>query len=300
MKKITIFSFILTFLWFIPITFAQIQFYGIQINPDENGECDVKLVITFEKPEKILSFDIIGRIENLTAFSSSGPINCNVEVKGISSVTCEFNLTEKKRTVELSFKTRDFIRTLDSKYFFATDLSLNKNISSVSVSLKLPEGMVLAGENITESKISFPENATAVSDGRRIIIFWKLSNIKATQPLRFQVLYERIISPPTIRTSHIIILGLVIASVLGVFYVKYFRKPEKVVLSVLDEYERKVMNSIIASGGETTQKKVVRETNLSKAKVSRVVKDLVSRGLIEVERIGRTNRLKLVKKKLKF
>ena len=300
MKKITIISFILTFLSITANTFAHVQFYGIQIIPDKAGECNVKLTLTFEKPEKALSFDIIGRVENFTASSSSGPVNCNVEVKGISSINCEFNLTEEKRTVELNFKTKDFIKALDSKYFFAADLSLNKNISSVSVSLKLPEGMVLAGENISESKISFPENATAFSDGRRIIIFWKLSDIKATQPLRFQVLYEKIVSPPTIGTKHVIILGLVIASVLGVFYVKYFRKPEKVVLSVLDEYERKVMNSIIASGGETTQKKVVKETNLSKAKVSRVVKDLVSRGLIEVERMGRTNKLRIVKKKLKF
>ena len=45
------------------------------------------------------------------------------------------------------------------------------------------------------------------------------------------------------------------------------------------------------------QRKIVQETNLSKAKVSRVVKSLVERGVIEVERIGRTNKLKILKKK---
>jgi uncharacterized membrane protein len=70
------------------------------------------------------------------------------------------------------------------------------------------------------------------------------------------------------------------------------------VLSVLDDFERKVLDVIVNAGGTVNQKKVVQETNLSKAKVSRVVQDLVKRGLIQAERLGRTNKLKLVKKKL--
>jgi uncharacterized membrane protein len=85
--------------------------------------------------------------------------------------------------------------------------------------------------------------------------------------------------------------------VLGFIYIRHFRKPQKFILSVLDDYERKIMDLIIASEGVTDQKKIVKDTNLSKAKVSRVVKSLVERGLIEVERIGRRNKLKLIKKK---
>jgi uncharacterized membrane protein len=60
------------------------------------------------------------------------------------------------------------------------------------------------------------------------------------------------------------------------------------------------MDVIIASGGTVNQRKVVQETNLSKAKVSRVVKSLEERGLIEVERLGRTNKLKARKKILEW
>jgi uncharacterized membrane protein len=58
------------------------------------------------------------------------------------------------------------------------------------------------------------------------------------------------------------------------------------------------MKAISQAGGEINQRKVVQETNLSKAKVSRVVKTLAERGLIEIKRSGRTNKLKMVKKKI--
>ena len=84
------------------------------------------------------------------------------------------------------------------------------------------------------------------------------------------------------------------------FIFKRIKKPAEVIISVLDDYEKRVINIINAAGGEVNQRKVVQETNLSKAKVSRVVKNLQNRGLITVERIGRTNKLKLAKKKFGF
>jgi uncharacterized membrane protein len=93
-----------------------------------------------------------------------------------------------------------------------------------------------------------------------------------------------------------VIVALFISTFL---YFRFLRKPEKIILSVLDEFERKVFD-VIKEAGEINQKKVAQLTNLSKAKVSRVVKSLAERGLIEVERLGRTNKLKIVKKKLKF
>ena len=84
---------------------------------------------------------------------------------------------------------------------------------------------------------------------------------------------------------------------IGFFFYRNIKKPKEVILSVLDDFERKVVEVITNAGGEINQRKVVQETNLSKAKVSRVVKRLQERGLIDVTRLGRTNKLKLVQKK---
>jgi uncharacterized membrane protein len=146
-----------------------------------------------------------------------------------------------------------------------------------------------------EGKLSFPDNATKISDGRSIIIIWKLDNVN-NQPLVFQTLYEPVIKPSSFLWYFI--GGTVIASAAAFFIIRRIRKPEEVIFSVLDDYEKNIMKAISQAGGEINQRKVVQETNLSKAKVSRVVKTLAERGLIEIKRSGRTNKLKMVKKKI--
>jgi hypothetical protein len=242
----------------------------------------------------------LGRIENFNATSIAGPVNCNVSVSGISSVNCNLALTAEKRTIEIDFQTNDFVKNLDKKFYFDVDFSLNKNVNQVFASVKLPEGMALAQEGV-QGRLSYPENTTIISDGRHIIVIWRLTNLSSSQPIGLQILYEQLQEPVPIqiRLRYIAVFGVAVVGILIFAYIRFFRKPEKMILSVLDEFERKVVNILSATEGAVNQKKVVQETNLSKAKVSRVVKSLFERGLIEVERVGRTNKLKLVKKKFK-
>jgi uncharacterized membrane protein len=144
-------------------------------------------------------------------------------------------------------------------------------------------------------RLSFADNSTKVSDGRHIIVVWKLDEIEG-KSLVFQALYEPVQEMPSF--IWYFIGGVAVIGIVAFFIIKKVRKPQEVILSVLDDYERNIMKTIAESGGEINQRKVVQHTNLSKAKVSRVVKTLEERGLIEVERLGRTNKLRLVKKKI--
>lgn len=296
MKRFATVSFLVASILLTAAALAQVQYYGADATVNEKGRSFIKLTITFDRPEASFSFNIVGKIENFNATSIAGPINCDLGISGTTSVECRLSLTQEKRSVDISFETNDFVRTLDGKLFFDADFTLDRSINQTFVFVKLPEGMVLS------NKQPFPENATNETDGRRIIIAWKMYNLQPNQQLRFQILYEQVQQPPLfqLRLGHFVIFGMAAAGVASLVYLRYFRKPEKLVLSVLDEYERKVMNILVASEGEVKQKKIVQDTNLSKAKVSRVVKSLAGRGLIEVERAGRTNKLKLVKKKLKL
>jgi len=283
-KRFATVSFLTVFLLLSANALAQVQYYGVDVTVNDRGKSFIKLTITFERPEASFSFDVVGKVENFDATSIAGPVDCTL------------SLTQEKRTVDISFETNDFVRTLDDKLFFDADFTLDKSIKQTFTFIKLPAGMVLA------DKQPFPEGATNETDGRRMIIAWKMYDLQPNQQLRFQILYEQVQQPPLfqLRLGYFVIFGVAAAVVASIVYLRYFRKPARLVLSVLDEYERKVMNILVASEGVVKQKKVVQDTNLSKAKVSRVVKSLVERGLIEVERMGRTNRLKLVKKKLKL
>jgi predicted transcriptional regulator len=289
--------FVFTFLLLVSPVSAQIQYYGIDAILDSYGRSSVELILTFPNPEQYFVINIAGKVENFNATSLAGPVNCNLVTKGITTIACNMNLTSEKRTIDLRFDTNDFVRTLDNKFYFDVDFSLNQDIDQVFASVRLPEGMGLVEG--TKEKLPYPENVTIGSDGRRFLVDWRLPNINKTQPLRLQVLYEQL-QNPIFRFWQYIVISIIAVGVLAFLTLRYTRRPEKLILSVLDEYERKIMDNIVLSGGVVNQKKVVQETNLSKAKVSRVVKSLMERGLIEIERVGRNNKLKLIKKKFRL
>ncbi len=299
MRKIILVSILLTAILTCSSAYAQIQNYYVDTSLDESGKSLVKLAISIAEPIDSFQFTTLGQINDLVASSNNGPINCYITTELVSHIQCT-GLDKDLRMIYINFTTMDFVRVINNKYYFSADYTLNKNLNLVSIFVRLPEGMVVSG---TTTNVIFPENSTMVSDGRRHIITWQLSSIAADQPLRFQILYEQSVSSPLfqLRLRHFLVFGVAAAAVFAfIYYFRFFRKPEELVLSVLDEYEKMIMNSIINAGGVLNQKVVVKETNLSKAKVSRVVKSLVGRGLIDVERIGRTNKLKLIKKKLKI
>lgn len=305
MKQLSAVAFLLVFFLleflFFTAAYAQVQYYGIDTILDEKGRSFVKLTITFERPETSFNFKVLGRIEKFNMTSIAGPVDCNVTVSGTSSMDCKLSLTAEKRTVDIVFETDDFVKSLGNKFYFDVDFSLNRNIDQIFASVRLPEGMAITNETIS-GRLSYLENTTIISDGRHIIVIWRLNGLKSDQPIRLQILYEQLQMPLPfqIRLRYIAVFGVAVAGGLAFVYLRYFRKPEKLILSVLDEFERHVMDAVVAAGGVINQKKVVQQTNLSKAKVSRVVKSLVERGLVEVERIGRTNKLKLVKKKFRL
>lgn len=281
------------------VAFAQIQYYGIDTTLSDAGRSSVKIILTFQNPVNSFNFSIIGKVDNFNATSIAGPIDCSVTPSGITFVNCAMNLTQDKRTIEFYYETDDFVKNLNGKNFFDTDFSINENIVKLSATLRLPEGTALVEGNIP-NRLSFPDNVTTLSDGRRIIVLWSLSNLSSSNQLRFQVLYEKVNQSSFLAAWPFIVSGIVIIIIVVFLVFQYMKKPEKLILSVLDEYERKVVDIIDSAGGKVDQKKIVQQTNLSKAKVSRVIKSLVDRGVVEVERLGRTNKVKLLKRKFKI
>jgi uncharacterized membrane protein len=290
--------FLLSFLFLANVAYAQIKFYGINTIIDNDGKSNVQLSLTFLEPQENFKFTIFGHIDDFNASSTAGPVVCSVKVSQASFVDCQLQLTNQSKTIDLTFTTSDFIKKLDDSFVFSGDFSLNQNIDEVLSSVKLPEGTVLPEATKTQyGRTFFPENPSITSDGRRIVVFWRQYNASTGQALKFQLIYESLKGNVIELWQVAIIVGII--AILAVYYIlSRMRKPQEVILSVLDEYEKKVMDAIVAAGGTAYQRKVVQETNLSKAKVSRVVRSLEKRGIIEIEHLGRTNRLKLSKKKL--
>ncbi|MEM3420936.1 MAG: hypothetical protein QW835_03450 [Candidatus Hadarchaeum sp.] len=87
-----------------------------------------------------------------------------------------------------------------------------------------------------------------------------------------------------------------IASVLAFIFKKYStERAMRVVLMTLTEDERRVFEAILRSNGRAYQDKLRRELDMSKSKLSALVKNLERKHAITKERYFRTNVLKVSK-----
>jgi uncharacterized membrane protein len=127
------------------------------------------------------------------------------------------------------------------------------------------------------------------------MVHWERLDLNSDDSLQFSVMYTM----PTVLSSFLIVILTVIVIIVMVslvVYIKSGRKPEEIVSSVLNKDEKILIDLLNKYGGNVVQKTLVRETDFSKAKVSRLVKGLRERGVIKIEPVsGRENRVILKK-----
>ncbi len=280
------------------VALAQLSSYSIDADLTKQDVARVKLVMTFTEPADKFELLLPVRITNFNATSTTGPVVCSNRLDGVSLISCSLNLTRERKTLEIDFESSDMIKPVQNGRVFTSDFSVKLPVKDIFAAVRLPEGMVLS-ENIPGGA-TIPFSNSTSTDGRRITVIWRFADI-FQEPISFQVFYEPGIEPapafgiPPLRV--LILLAIIFGGGIGLIVLRRYRKTQQVIFSVLDDYEKRVVSSIEKAGGTVNQKKIVLDTNLSKAKVSRVVQKLVERGLLEVERRGRTNIVKFIKKK---
>lgn len=293
-------SFLAAFSVLLSATSAQeLSSYSIDVELARHGVSTAKLVFAFAEP--VGQFDVLFpfRISNFNATSSAGPVTCSNQLDGVSIISCQANLTEEKKILEMTFQSPDMIRNIQDNSVFTGDFTVKVPAKNVFAAVRLPEGMILSQDIPGGSTV--PHTNSTSTDGRKITVVWRLTDT-GKAPLSFQVFYEPAIEQapafvvPPLRV--LLFLGIIFGGGIALIVLRRRKKTQEVILSVLDEYERGIVSSIEKAGGTVNQKKIVQDTNLSKAKVSRVVSKLVERGLVEVERRGRTNIVRLIKKNI--
>ncbi len=283
------------FVLFSALSSAQVSDYYLNVTLSESGKSLIEMELFPTARAETFRLSFRGDIQNFNTNAA-----CSLQTGVFSFIECKVGDVNK---VTISFETEDFVtKVSQNRIYFSSSFGINQNVTNLFASISLPDGMILVDKSQTQFEyVVYPENPNIVSDGRKLVLSWQMQNVKTTDQLRFEVLYEQIIAPPwfQLQLRHFALAGVAFAVVFGFIYLRYFaKKSEKLVLSVLDEYERKVVDILLASNSPLNQRKIVQETNFSKAKVSRVVKSLAGRGLVEVERRGRTNILKLLRKRL--
>lgn len=199
------------------------------------------------------------------------------------------------KELELEYLTKEFVDKADKNYFLA-DFPLPQDVKNFKLIVILPEGATLDDPNSVFPK---PEITT---DGVNIILNWKGENLKAGETFPVFMAFKDKRSNFVMVIVFAVIVAIILSVLLG-FNLKRRRvksREKKIHKKVpekelhLLESESMIVNVLRKEGGEMWQKQIGFKTGFSKAKLSRVIRDLESRKLIKRIPLGNTNKIKLI------
>jgi len=199
--------------------------------------------------------------------------------------------------LSIKYITQSMISKSKNRYSFVSRNYLNK---MQNVRLVLPESAV-----ILEDGLVFPEPDLISSDGRSIILTWNDYNEK-----QIIVDYEFLKDKKFIQYSIILIIIIIFALYLILQRKIFKRKIKKLkgknkktntkseaIEEHLIESEKAIISELKKSEkNQLWQKHLQTKTGFSKAKLSRVIRNLESRNLIQKIPMGNTNKIKLKSK----
>ncbi|MCX6819059.1 MAG: hypothetical protein NT129_03615 [Candidatus Aenigmarchaeota archaeon] len=264
----------------------------ISLNDDRTSEWIVTLVYD-DNITRNDYFVLTDRITGLEVITDGNFIDCQVSRQGLgTSILCD-NI--RAHEIQYSFRVHGLIESNENLEIFKYRFSLTQRPGNFSISVKLPLGAGLVEDSKlidTGLKKFEPEWGKEGSDGRRIFFEWKNEDPKLGEAINVSIVYEQVAG-----LSYLVYFAVIfVITAVSLLYLLMFRRRNiKSILPVLTDGERKVMEILLREKKDVDQRKIVNETDFSKAKVSRIIQNLVNSKLIEKIHKGRNNLIKLKK-----
>lgn len=273
-----------------------INFEKIEIDLGEKAKVSVELRYSELTAEKI-SYLIPYKILSWSARDEEGDLNCKmVELKIGRELICEPKKFENF-SVFLNFTTKDLTEKVNDIIRFRYEKNILEPTNTFTLKVIFPEGYGELESNGTGFVPVQPINYISGSTGRRIFLIWDIEEVDLGESILFSAYYERL-GRSRIGSNYIIpaliLFSLVILG-LSEIYLGRKRKFERI-MENLKEDEKRIYLYIKEKwgrGGKCTQRDIVRDLNLSKARASRLLHELEERNLIILIKQGRKNVVKL-------
>lgn len=258
---------------------------------------------------------------NLILIIGKNPTAFKVEING-KEQECQThaqfahcgNLTPGDHTIQISYSTSYPFAKVGENTLFRFQNRLSYPSERQRIILKLPVGTIIPREiGKDEAFYISPDTAEIYSDGERIILLWD----EQKQEVDLSVIMKNTTPTPT---AWIALAGTsTIIAAASIAYI-LFKRPtrqkkektaakktikkgpktkeplQKELLPQFIEDERKVVELLqTAPNQEAWQKTILQQTGFSKAKVSRIIRNLEERGVIIKTIYGNTNKVTLKK-----
>ncbi len=209
------------------------------------------------------------------------------------------NLSEGLHEVNISYETDYPIAKVGENTLFRYVDKLPYLAEKQQITLKLPVGYIIPREkDKDESFYISPKPKDVYSDGQRIILNWE----QPGQELSISAVARQVIGPP-LGWMAATALSFILAAAISIWFVlgkpktikqKPVKKKLPIIPSLIDK-EQQVVN-FLKETGEVWQKQIQQATGFSKAKVSRIVRNLEERGVVTKTIYGNTNKIALKQK----
>ncbi len=275
---------------------SSLEEYNIDISINDDGSTEWLVKLDYTNITSKSDYFIFGMPANLEVTADGRPIKCSASSNVGVSIICN-NINSK--TVVYKFRLENNIENIRDLHRFAYKFSITQFTDRFMANIKLPLGAALversrlSGTGLQPFEPSFGREG---SDGRKIYIEWISNTPKLGETYDISIIYEGIQPLNQQILPLFIIIGALLVIIVGfVIYNKRFRTSSKNILPVLTENERKVMQILINEKKDVDQRRIIKETDFSKPKVSRIIQDLMNRGLVEKIPKGRTNIIRLKK-----
>jgi len=267
---------------------------NITIDIQKDRVCNAEIIFKFTDEIKKIDFPFTGKIEDLTV--KNGECVIKEDINKILHCKPPSPFIVGTITIATKFKWNELVERRGNISFFSMDIPILWNTGEVSVIIKLPDRTLLAEKALLPIS---PSGYHIGTDGRRILASWSLRDKRPGDVIPIRLYYEPL-SPEFILEDlvYILIFILIFIVIVGTLFIfKKVSKKSELVLSVLNENERLVVDILRKEKKKKVdQRRIVNLSGFSKAKVSRIIRSLEERGILESERIGRRNKITLKKK----
>jgi uncharacterized membrane protein len=257
----------------------EISEYNISFEVLPDMKVSETVSITFPQPlnETAMNYIVAGSVSDVSITNGKAAMDYTLEKKE-NGIVVKFQAPAGTESLFISFVSNDLVFSGDGVYSFFTSLT-PPEAGAVTLKAYLPKGFAIY------RNVVYPDGYSIMSDGEMIYLQWDATGAGEI-PVSFKFYSTRTdYSMMVFAATSITAAGLLAYLV---FY--YRRKVRREFVRGFSEDERKIL-SALAERKTCMQNKLERECEFSRAKMTRVVKKLEGKGLVEKERVGRTNRL---------
>ncbi len=288
---------------------SPLQHYEVETEIMSDASTSHRINLVFSNmTSQTFTFLITQPAHDINATTLAGPMLCAFTKKAIGTeISCDLSkITQERYSLIITYKSFENVKRADGFLMFSESQKTPLDAQSMFFAVKIPEGFALIKErnDIFPPLLPYsPSFGSVGTDGRRFIVAWQKQSLRAGDGLDVSVAYEQVAGSDyssliSLFTGGIIGLVLIILLMAAGFWFVWKRfRTIKFVLPALRGDEKIIMDVLLKHGGKAVnQKVIVKESNYSKAKVSKVLKSLSERGFVRLERLGRTNRVYIVEK----